>query len=113
MFVLADKRRMEQVVGNLIENAKKYVRPGGEIRLTIACAERHLDFSIFNHGDVIPERNCPGYGEKFYRGENSASGSSGLGLAMAAQILSCIMLLTASGNHTDGVEFYFRFSTIL
>ncbi len=79
---------MEQVVGNLIENAKKYVRPGGEIRLTIACAERHLDFSIFNHGDVIPERELPRIWEKFYRGENSASGGSGLGLAMAAQILS-------------------------
>lgn len=113
VFVLADKRRMEQVVGNLIENAKKYVRPGGEIRLTIACAERHLDFSIFNHGDVIPERELPRIWEKFYRGENSASGGSGLGLAMAAQILSLYHAPYGVRNHTDGVEFYFRFSTIL
>jgi len=106
-FVRTDRRRMEQVLGNLIVNAKKNVHPGGVLRLELTADDGTLHFSIFNQGRTIPENDLPKIWTKFYRDSNAGYSGSGLGLSIVAQILSMQSLPYGAENQTDGVRFWF------
>ena len=106
-FVKTDRRRMEQVLGNLIVNAKKNVRPGGVLRLELTADGGALHFSVFNQGRTIPENELPKIWMKFYRDSGAAYSGSGLGLSIAAQILSMQNLPYGAENRADGVRFWF------
>lgn len=107
VYVSADRSRMEQVLDNLIVNAKRNVRPGGILKLSLKENDGRLDFSIFNQGAPIPQESLSKIWTKFYRDRNSKYSGSGLGLAIAAQILSMQDLPYGAENQTGGVVFYF------
>lgn len=107
VFVRTDRRRMEQVLNNLIVNARKNVRPGGVLCLELTANGGTLDFSVFNQGRPIPEDELPSVWTKFYRGSGASYDGSGLGLAIAAQILSMQNLPYGAENRADGVRFHF------
>lgn len=107
VYVYTDKARMEQVLDNLIINARKNVRPGGVLKLSLLERPGALRFSIYNQGPKIPQESLPKLWTKFYRDGNSKYSGSGLGLAIVAQILSMQELDFGVKNCFDGVEFYF------
>ena len=107
VYVHTDKGRMEQVLNNLIVNAKRNVRPGGILKLSLTERDGMLDFSIYNQGHCIPEENLSKIWTKFYRDKHTKYSGSGLGLAIVAQILSMQHLVYGVANRPDGVEFYF------
>lgn len=107
VYVHTDRGRMEQVLNNLIVNAKRNVRPGGILKLSLTERDGMLDFSIYNQGHCIPEENLSKIWTKFYRDKDSKYSGSGLGLAIVAQILSMQRLAYGAANRPDGVEFYF------
>ncbi|WP_313340176.1 HAMP domain-containing sensor histidine kinase [Sedimentibacter sp.] len=114
IYIHADEHRIEQVLDNLIENAKKNVSTAGEIRLVVTQEKNMLRFSIYNQGKLIPEKDLPKIWMKFYRGESSQSNSrsgSGLGLAIVAQVLSMYKADYGVQNLQNGVKFYFQFPT--
>ena len=106
-FVRTDRRRMEQVLGNLIVNAKKNVHPGGVLRLELTADDGTLHFSIYNQGRPIPESALPKIWTKFYRDSSAEYSGSGLGLSIVAQILSMQNLPYGAENRVDGVRFWF------
>ena len=106
-FVRTDRRRMEQVLGNLIVNARKNVYPGGVLRLQLTVDDGALHFSIFNQGRPIPESDLPEIWTKFYRDSGAEYSGSGLGLSIVAQILSMQNLPYGAENQDDGVRFCF------
>ena len=107
VYVSADRSRMEQVLDNLIVNAKRNVRPGGILKLSLKENDGRLDFSIYNQGAPIPQESLSKIWTKFYRDRNSKYSGSGLGLAIAAQILSMQDLPYGAENQSGGVVFYF------
>ena len=107
VYVLTDKRRMEQVLDNLIVNAKKNVCSDGILRLELTEDSGVLHFSIFNQGRPIPEHDLPKIWTKFYRDSDAGYSGSGLGLSIVAQILSMQSLPYGVENLTDGVRFTF------
>lgn len=107
VFVCTDRQRMEQVLSNLIVNAKKNVSPKGILRLSLVEQENMLHFSIYNQGNSIPPERLPKIWEKFYRDKNAKYSGSGLGLAIVAQILSMQNLEYGAENFADGVRFFF------
>ncbi len=107
VFVRADRWRMEQVLENLILNARKNVAPGGLLRLELRLEDGNLHFSLFNQGKPIPEEELPKIWEKFYRGGNGVYSGSGLGLSIVAQVLSMHALPYGAENQRDGVRFWF------
>lgn len=110
VFMNADKTRMEQVLNNLIENAKKHAADGGEIHLSVGSQENFVRFSIYNQGRQIPLLDISKIWEKFYRGEAPQNSSgSGLGLAIAASILSMYGAEYGVENQSNGPLFYFVF----
>ncbi len=106
-FVQTDGRRMEQVLDNLIVNARKNVSIGGVLRLELTVDDGALHFSIFNQGRHIPESNLSKIWTKFYRDSRAEYSGSGLGLSIVAQILSMQNLPYGAENQADGVRFYF------
>lgn len=111
-YVDIDKGRMEQVLDNLIVNAKRNVRSGGILKLSLIEHDDILDFTIFNQGVPIPQENLSKIWTKFYRDRNSKYSGSGLGLAIVAQILSMQHLTYGAENQPGGVAFYFSIPTI-
>lgn len=112
VFVQTDHRRMEQVLENLIVNAKKNVHPDGILRLEVTLKDNTLYFSIFNHGRPIPENELPKIWTKFYRISGVKYTGSGLGLSIVAQILSMQKLTYGAENLADGVRFHFAIPII-
>ena len=85
----ADPLRLQQMFGNLLENAARYTDAGG--RLEIGCLHEgnivRLDFQDTAPG-VAPDK-LPHLFERFYRADHSrsrATGGSGLGLAISRNI---------------------------
>ena len=107
VYVNTDRSRMEQVLNNLIVNAKRNVRSGGVLKLLLKEHDGILDFIIYNQGQNIPQENLSKIWTKFYRDKNTKYNGSGLGLAIVAQILSMQHLTYGAANQKDGVEFYF------
>ncbi|MDE6406213.1 MAG: HAMP domain-containing histidine kinase [Lachnospiraceae bacterium] len=107
VFVDTDRQRMEQVINNLIVNAKKNVFPNGVLRLAVVEQDDKLCFSIYNQGHAIPSGKLSKIWEAFYRDQNVKYNGSGLGLAIAAQILSMQDLEYGAENEADGVRFFF------
>ena len=109
IIVYADRRRIEQVLENLISNAKKYVCENGNIHLAVKQENSTIYFSVFNQGNTIPEQEISQIWSKFYRGKWTGQSGNGLGLAIVSKILTIYQVPFGAINHTDGVEFYFQF----
>ena len=88
--VHVDPQRTEQVIGNLISNALRYVPEGGKIWLEVEQAEGAVRIRVNDNGPGIPEEDIPHLFQRFWRGERSrsrASGGAGLGLSIARQLV--------------------------
>lgn len=112
VYVAADKARMEQVLDNLLVNAKRNVRPGGILHLSLTENDGMLHFSVFNQGPPIPQEHLSKIWTKFYRDSTSGYSGSGLGLAIVAQILSMQHLDYGVENRCGGVAFSFSLPTV-
>jgi two-component system phosphate regulon sensor histidine kinase PhoR len=97
--ILGDTDQLEQVVQNLVDNALKYGRDGGSVRVKIAPAprggkypaRRGLVLSVADDGPGIPREHLPRLTERFYRvdaGRSRAVGGTGLGLAIVKHIVN-------------------------
>jgi two-component system sensor histidine kinase ChvG len=79
-----------QVFRNLIDNARSFSAPGGEVRVTLMKARGRAEVVVEDDGPGIPPDNLETVFERFYtsRPKGTAFGSnSGLGLSIARQII--------------------------
>lgn len=110
-IVQADKKRIEQVLVNLLSNAITHASPGTSIYITLLNIADEIEIRIENKGKKIPNEQIERLWEKFYRIETSRSrktGGTGLGLAIVSQILKLHSRAFGVENTTDGVVFFFR-----
>ncbi len=85
-LISADPLRTEQVIGNLVSNALRYVPEGGRVWVNVSMTEKEVTISINDNGPGVPEADLPFIFNRFWRGEKSrsrVSGGAGLGLAIA------------------------------
>ena len=86
--VKIDSQRLEQVLVNLIHNAVKFTKPGGEVVLGAEAGIGEVRFAVRDTGIGIPVEDIPRIFERFYRVDKSRTGSgTGLGLSIARHIL--------------------------
>ncbi len=88
--VLADPDAMTQVFGNLIENAMKYGKSGGRIRVWAQAKDGEVEFVVQDYGPGIAYEHLTRIFERFYRVDKARSresGGTGLGLAIVKHIV--------------------------
>ena len=77
-----DRNRMRQVVANLLDNAIKYNKPGGTIKVTARKFDSEITFTIQDDGAGIAAEEFPKVWDRLYRGDKSRS-ERGLGLGLS------------------------------
>ena len=89
--VLGDATMLRRVLLNLIDNAVKYNRADGWMRLTLRMANGIATVTVANTGPGISPERRPALFERFYRlnsDRNRATGGSGLGLSLCREIVT-------------------------
>ncbi len=87
--IRADETRLHEVLYNLLDNALKYSRENGEIRLRAAQRGPEIVLSVTDNGIGISKDDLPRVFERFYRADKARSrelGGTGLGLAIVKHI---------------------------
>lgn len=111
--VQADVPRVEQVLVNLIHNAVKFTRPGGEVILKAEAGPGVVQFAVADTGIGIPADELPRIFERFYRVDKSrAGGGTGLGLSISRHLVEAHGgRIWADSREGEGSTFYFTIPT--
>jgi two-component system phosphate regulon sensor histidine kinase PhoR len=91
--VRADRRAMEHVLTNLIDNAVKYCGAGTHVWLGVALSSDAVTVSVGDDGPGIDERHLPRVFERFYRvdaGRSREVGGTGLGLSIVKHLVEAM-----------------------
>jgi signal transduction histidine kinase len=112
LFVAGERRYTSLIVQNLLENARKYNRPGGRIRVSAYANASDVVLTIGNTGRTIsPGENIF---ERFHHSSTpSVVSGHGIGLNLArelARLHGGDLCLVRSNN--DWTEFEVRFSAV-
>ncbi len=91
LAVRGDRRQLEQLVRNLVDNALKYGEPGTKVSVGLAPGERNMAvLTVRDRGEGIAPEHLPHLTRRFYRtdpGRSRAAGGTGLGLAIVKHIV--------------------------
>jgi two-component system phosphate regulon sensor histidine kinase PhoR len=85
-----DRRLLEQVLGNLVDNAIKYTDAGGRVTMGAAAADDGVIFTVADTGSGIPAPDLQRIFERFFRvdrGRSRKLGGTGLGLSIVKHIV--------------------------
>ncbi len=114
--VLADPDAMTQVFGNLIENALKYGKSGGRIRVFAVSGEEEVEFVVQDFGPGIAFEHLNRIFERFYRVDKARSresGGTGLGLAIVKHIVQAHGgRIWADSELGAGAQFHFTLPVV-
>jgi two-component system phosphate regulon sensor histidine kinase PhoR len=90
LFVSGSRLRLEQALLNLMANAIKFNRTGGEVRVSAKEKNGHVAIQIADTGVGIPSQDLPRIFERFYRVDKARSrqvGGTGLGLSIVKHVV--------------------------
>ncbi len=88
--VMGREGPLSQVFRNLIDNARSFSPPGGEVRVSIRRGRDDVVVCVDDDGPGVPAENMETIFERFYTARPKGAafgGNSGLGLAIARQIV--------------------------
>ncbi len=88
--IAGDRRRLAEVLQNLLDNAIQYTLAGGRIILSAEVRDADVIFTVSDTGIGIPKTDQPRIFERFYRVDAARSreaGGTGLGLAIAKHLV--------------------------
>jgi signal transduction histidine kinase/HAMP domain-containing protein len=89
-LVQADSNRTQQVLTNLLSNARKYSPAGGTIRLEARVAAGALEIAVLDEGLGFPIEELPRLFDRFFRVEGADRhqiSGTGLGLAIVKELV--------------------------
>ena len=96
-----DRRRLEQALGNLVENALQH--GAGTIHLTAHADARRVELHVRDEGPGFPPEFIADAFERFTRADAARTrGGSGLGLAIVQVIADAHGGAARAANHPDG-----------
>lgn len=106
--VRADRRRVQQVLSNLIGNALKFVRAGGSVTVSAHASPSEVVFEVADDGPGIAADHLPYLFERFWKAPGDARAGTGLGLYIVRGIVSAHGgRVWAESEPGRGSRFYF------
>jgi PAS domain S-box-containing protein len=114
--VIADSRRLQQVLWNLVHNAIKFTPEGGRIEIHVQKADGQLSITVQDTGQGIAPAFLPHVFERFRQQDSSytrASFGLGLGLSIVKQIVELHggTIEARSNGENQGATFIVRVPT--
>jgi two-component system phosphate regulon sensor histidine kinase PhoR len=88
--IAADRRRLAEVLQNLLDNATQYTPSGGQIMVSASADGNEVKITVSDTGIGIPQVDQPRIFERFYRVDVARSrevGGTGLGLSIAKHLV--------------------------
>jgi signal transduction histidine kinase len=99
--ILGDRRRVEQILTNLLSNAAKYTPGGGLVQVAARSDNGQVQVSVADNGPGVPEAEREIVFDKFYRGRQAIrDGEAGSGLGLA--IVKSLVELHGGSIHVEG-----------
>lgn len=114
-IALADPRRLRQVLLNLVSNAIKFNRPGGEIRIACVSAANHVAIDVHDQGQGFSDDALARLFTPLERldAEQRGIAGNGLGLAISRQLVDAMAgRLTARSTPGAGATFSLQLPAI-
>lgn len=112
LYISGERRYTSLILQNLLENARKYNRPGGRIHLSAREENGWIYFTVGNSGPPIAPEMQPFIFERFSRGANGDKiAGHGLGLNLARELVRLHggeLNLVSSNNEWTEFEVRFR-----
>jgi len=87
----ADPQRLDQVLANLLDNARRHTPPGGHVTVTARHTPGQVEVTVADTGAGIGPEHLPHVFERFYRADAARDrdhGGSGIGLAIVHAIVT-------------------------
>jgi signal transduction histidine kinase len=111
--IVAARRRLGQVISNLLANAVKFSPDGSTVTLSAHDEPEALVIEVLDEGIGIPQEDLPHIFDDFYRGANVEDvGGAGLGLSIAKKIVTAhqgeITFISPCGPSKRGTKFTVR-----
>jgi two-component system, OmpR family, sensor histidine kinase BaeS len=108
--VMVDRHRMDQVLGNLVDNALRHTPPGGRVTVGVSDGTDEVCFTVSDTGEGIDAEDLSRIFMRFYRvgeGREGQPGGSGLGLAISKALVEAQggTLTAASAGRGHGSAF--------
>jgi len=104
--LMADGRRLERIVGNLIDNAIEHGE--GEIKLRWSTADSWMTIEVSDEGPGIAQEDLSRVFDRFYKADPSRSGGTGLGLPIALENARILGGSLSVENLKSGTRFTVR-----
>ena len=102
LVVETDARRLERILGNLLDNAREHA-PGAAVWVTLAASADAVTLVVEDDGPGVDPERLPRIFERFYKADPSRhGGSSGLGLAIAAEHAALLGAVLEAANRESG-----------
>jgi signal transduction histidine kinase len=118
LWILGDKARLAQVLGNLLHNACKFTPARGQVRLVLVRDGAHGQLRVSDTGCGIPPRELQRVFKLFEQGEDAATPGHG-GLGIGLNLVHQVVLLHdgevsafSTGEPGKGAEFVVRLPLI-
>ncbi len=112
IYVKADRKKIQQVLVNLIDNSIKYGKPQGKTTISVFHLIDQILIEVTDNGIGIEEKSVARVFERFFRTDKSRSrdiGGSGLGLSIVKHIVE-VHEQTVNARSTEGVGTTFGFT---
>lgn len=114
-LIFADVGLVERVLNNLMDNALKFTRPGGNITLQMEARDNTVEVKVMDTGPGIPESEQPFLFDRYKKVSRSVDGSNqgaGLGLAIVKKILELHdQTIRVQSRMQEGTAFVFQLRT--
>ena len=113
IYLNADRARLAQVFGNLLNNSCKYTRPGGSISLTAKQVDGKVEVTVKDNGAGIPHDKLDSIFEMFMQVDSTsdrAQGGLGIGLTLVKRLAEMHggSIEAKSAGEGEGSEFVVR-----
>ena len=110
--IICDLKWQTEAVTNILKNCIDHSYDNGTVEVRCSRNNVYSMIEITDHGEGISEKDLPHVFERFYKGENAAPDSIGIGMALSKSIIEEDNGTVSIDSDGDGTRFKIRYYTL-